>query len=165
MTITSVLVANRGEIARRVFATCRAEGIDTVAVFSDADEKSPHVRDADVAVRLPGNSSSETYLRGELVIAAAVQAGADAIHPGYGFLSENAEFAQQVQNAGLIWIGPPVKAIELMGSKVESKKMMHDAGVPVLTQLDPATVSEGEPWCLSKPPQVEVGAACASSVR
>ncbi|AYJ50928.1 acetyl/propionyl/methylcrotonyl-CoA carboxylase subunit alpha [Rhodococcus sp. P1Y] len=144
MTITSVLVANRGEIARRVFATCRAEGIDTVAVFSDADEKSPHVRDADVAVRLPGNSSSETYLRGELVIAAAVQAGADAIHPGYGFLSENAEFAQQVQNAGLIWIGPPVKAIELMGSKVESKKMMHDAGVPVLTQLDPATVSEGE---------------------
>ena len=144
MTITSVLVANRGEIARRVFATCRAEGIDTVAVFSDADEKSPHVRDADVAVRLPGNSSSETYLRGELVIAAAVQAGADAIHPGYGFLSENAEFAQQVQNAGLIWIGPPVKAIELMGSKVESKKMMHDAGVPVLTQLDPAAVSEDE---------------------
>ncbi|OZC97556.1 acetyl/propionyl-CoA carboxylase subunit alpha [Rhodococcus sp. 06-235-1A] len=144
MTITSVLVANRGEIARRVFTTCRAEGIDTVAVFSDADANAPHVREADAAVRLPGNSSSETYLRGELVIAAAVQAGADAVHPGYGFLSENADFAQQVQNAGLTWIGPPVKAIELMGSKVESKKMMADAGVPVLTQLDPESVTENE---------------------
>lgn len=142
--ITSVLVANRGEIARRVFATCRTEGIDTVAVFSDADANSPHVREADVAVNLPGNSPGETYLRGELVIAAAVQAGADAVHPGYGFLSENAEFAQQVQNAGLTWIGPPVKAIELMGSKVESKAMMADAGVPVLTQLDPSQVTENE---------------------
>ncbi|MFY2788935.1 biotin carboxylase N-terminal domain-containing protein [Rhodococcus sp. MALMAid1271] len=142
--LNSILVANRGEIARRVFTTCRAEGIDTVAVFSDADANSPHVREADAAVRLPGNSSSETYLRGELVIAAAVQAGADAVHPGYGFLSENADFAQQVQNAGLTWIGPPVKAIELMGSKVESKKMMADAGVPVLTQLDPASVTANE---------------------
>ncbi|OZD14153.1 acetyl/propionyl-CoA carboxylase subunit alpha [Rhodococcus sp. 06-156-3C] len=141
---TSVLVANRGEIARRVFATCRAEGIDTVAVFSDADANSPHVREADVAVNLPGNSPGETYLRGELVIAAAVQAGADAVHPGYGFLSENAEFAQQVQNAGLTWIGPPVKAIELMGSKVESKAMMADAGVPVLTRLDPSQITEDE---------------------
>ncbi|WP_037159393.1 acetyl/propionyl/methylcrotonyl-CoA carboxylase subunit alpha [Rhodococcoides fascians] len=142
--VTSVLVANRGEIARRVFATCRAEGIDTVAVFSDADANSPHVREADVAVNLPGNSPGETYLRGELVIAAAVQAGADAVHPGYGFLSENAEFAQQVQNAGLTWIGPPVKAIELMGSKVESKAMMADAGVPVLTRLDPSQITEDE---------------------
>ena len=140
----SILVANRGEIARRVFATCRSEGIDTVAVFSDADANSPHVREADAAVRLPGNSSSETYLRGELVIDAAVQAGADAVHPGYGFLSENADFAQQVQNAGLTWIGPPVKAIEMMGSKVESKKMMSDAGVPVLTRLDPASITEDE---------------------
>ena len=142
--LNRILVANRGEIARRVFTTCRAEGIDTVAVFSDADANSPHVREADTAVRLPGNSSAETYLRGELVIAAAVQAGADAVHPGYGFLSENADFAQQVQNAGLTWIGPPVKAIELMGSKVESKKMMADAGVPVLTQLDPESVTENE---------------------
>ncbi len=144
VTITSILVANRGEIARRVFATCRNEGIDTVAVFSDADANSPHVSDADAAVHLPGNASSETYLRGELVIAAAAAAGAEAIHPGYGFLSENAEFAKQVQNAGLIWIGPPVKAIELMGSKVESKKMMADAGVPVLTQLDPETITDNE---------------------
>lgn len=142
--LNRILVANRGEIARRVFTTCRAEGIDTVAVFSDADANSPHVREADTAVRLPGNSSAETYLRGELVIAAAAAAGADAVHPGYGFLSENADFAQQVQNAGLTWIGPPVKAIELMGSKVESKKMMADAGVPVLTQLDPGSVTENE---------------------
>ncbi|ORI18051.1 acetyl/propionyl-CoA carboxylase subuit alpha [Rhodococcus sp. 1163] len=144
MTVNSILVANRGEIARRVFASCRREGIDTVAVFSDADADSPHVREADTAVRLPGNSSAETYLRGELVIAAAIRAGADAVHPGYGFLSENAEFAQQVQDAGLIWIGPPAEAIELMGSKVESKKMMADAGVPVLTQLDPAAIGEDE---------------------
>lgn len=142
--VQSVLVANRGEIARRVFATCRSVGIDTVAVFSDADASSPHVRDADAAVHLPGNSSSETYLQGELVIAAATAAGADAIHPGYGFLSENAEFARRVQDAGLTWIGPPTKAIELMGSKVESKKMMADAGVPVLTQLDPASITEEE---------------------
>ncbi len=142
--IKSILVANRGEIARRVFATCRSEGIDAVAVFSDADANSPHVREADAAVRLTGNTSSETYLRGELVIDAALRAGADAIHPGYGFLSENADFAQQVQNAGLTWIGPPVKAIEMMGSKIESKKMMADAGVPVLTQLDPASITENE---------------------
>ncbi|OZD49691.1 acetyl/propionyl-CoA carboxylase subunit alpha [Rhodococcus sp. 06-1477-1B] len=142
--LNKVLVANRGEIARRVFTTCRAEGIDTVAVFSDADAASPHVREADSAVCLPGQSPSETYLRGELIIAAAVQAGADAVHPGYGFLSENAEFARQVLDAGLTWIGPPVKAIESMGSKVESKKMMADAGVPVLTRLDPESVTENE---------------------
>ncbi|MBY6685073.1 acetyl/propionyl-CoA carboxylase subunit alpha [Rhodococcus sp. BP-149] len=144
MTISSVLVANRGEIARRVFTTCRAEGIDTVAVFSDPDSASPHVADADVAVRLPGSASSETYLRGDLIIEAAQRAGADAIHPGYGFLSENAEFARAVQDAGLTWIGPPVKAIESMGSKVESKAMMQSAGVPVLDRLDPASVTQDD---------------------
>ncbi|MGC0365353.1 propionyl-CoA carboxylase alpha chain [Rhodococcus sp. 27YEA15] len=142
MTITSVLVANRGEIARRVFATCRRSGIGTVAVFSDADADSPHVGEADAAVRLPGNTPAETYLRGELIIAAAQASGADAIHPGYGFLSENAEFARAVVDAGLTWIGPPVKSIELMGSKVESKKIMDAAGVPVLSELDPAAVTE-----------------------
>ncbi len=144
MTITSILVANRGEIARRVFATCRAEGIDTVAVHSDPDAASPHVSEADVAVRLPGSASSETYLRGDLIIEAAQRAGADAIHPGYGFLSENAEFARAVQDAGLTWIGPPVKAIESMGSKVESKAMMQSAGVPVLDRLDPASVTQDD---------------------
>ena len=140
--ISSVLVANRGEIARRVFATCRRMGIGTVAVFSDADADSPHVAEADAAIRLPGNTPAETYLRGELIIAAAKAAGADAIHPGYGFLSENADFAKSVLDAGLTWIGPPVKAIEQMGSKVESKKMMDAAGVPVLAELDPAEVTE-----------------------
>lgn len=142
--ITSVLVANRGEIARRVFATARTMGLGAVAVYSDADAGSPHVNEADTAVRLPGNTPAETYLRGDLLIAAAKAAGADAIHPGYGFLSENAEFARAVQDAGLVWIGPPVRAIELMGSKVESKKLMDAAGVPVLKELDPADVTEAE---------------------
>ncbi|MCH5644670.1 biotin carboxylase N-terminal domain-containing protein [Gordonia sp. ABSL49_1] len=139
--ITRVLVANRGEIARRVFATCRTMGMSTVAVFSDPDADSPHVRAADTAVRLPGATSAETYLRGEKVIAAAQAAGADAIHPGYGFLSENAEFAQAVLDAGLTWIGPPPQAIEAMGSKVNAKKLMADAGVPVLGNIDPAAVT------------------------
>ncbi|MFD6271949.1 acetyl/propionyl/methylcrotonyl-CoA carboxylase subunit alpha [Nocardia asteroides] len=142
MPITNVLVANRGEIARRVFATCRRMGIGTTAVYSDADAAAPHVSEADAAVRLPGNTPAETYLRGELIIEAALSAGADAIHPGYGFLSENAEFARSVLDAGLVWIGPPVAAIEQMGSKVESKKMMDAAGVPVLAELDPAEVTE-----------------------
>ncbi|MEV0295687.1 biotin carboxylase N-terminal domain-containing protein [Nocardia sp. NPDC050710] len=140
--ISSVLVANRGEIARRVFATCRRMGIGTVAVYSDADAAAPHVAEADAAVRLPGNTPAQTYLRGELIIEAALAAGADAIHPGYGFLSENADFAKAVQDAGLVWIGPPVEAIEQMGSKVASKKMMDAAGVPVLAELDPAEVTE-----------------------
>ncbi|ANS30112.1 acyl-CoA carboxylase alpha chain [Rhodococcus opacus] len=142
--IQSVLVANRGEIARRIFATCRRAGIGTVAVFSDADALSPHVAEADTAVRLPGNSPADTYLRGDLVIEAALLAGADAIHPGYGFLSENADFARAVHDAGLTWIGPPAPAIEMMGSKVESKKMMAAAGVPVLAELDPGAVTEAD---------------------
>ncbi|MGW4369644.1 ATP-binding protein [Nocardia takedensis] len=142
MSITTVLVANRGEIARRVFATCRRTGLGTVAVYSDADADTPHVTEADAAVRLPGNTPAETYLRGDLIIEAALSAGADAVHPGYGFLSENAEFARDVLAAGLTWIGPPVAAIEQMGSKVAAKKMMDAAGVPVLAELDPAEVSE-----------------------
>ncbi|MET7770765.1 biotin carboxylase N-terminal domain-containing protein [Nocardia sp. NPDC005366] len=140
--ITSVLVANRGEIARRVFATCRRMGLGAVAVYSDADADAPHVAEADAAVRLPGNTPGETYLRGDLIIEAALAAGADAVHPGYGFLSENADFARAVLAAGLTWIGPPVEAIEQMGSKVASKKMMDAAGVPVLAELDPAEVRE-----------------------
>ncbi len=142
MSITTVLVANRGEIARRVFATCRRTGLGTVAVYSDADADTPHVTEADAAVRLPGNTPAETYLRGDLIIEAALSAGADAVHPGYGFLSENAEFARDVLAAGLTWIGPPVAAIEQMGSKVAAKKMMDAAGVPVLAELDPAEVTE-----------------------
>ena len=137
MTIHSVLVANRGEIARRVFRTCRELGIATVAVHSDADADAPFVREADRAVRLPGNAPSETYLRGDLVIQAAQKAGADAIHPGYGFLSENAAFARQVVDAGLTWIGPNPETIEQMGSKIRAKELMRAAGVPTL-EVDPA---------------------------
>ncbi|GGL27844.1 acetyl/propionyl/methylcrotonyl-CoA carboxylase subunit alpha [Nocardia jinanensis] len=142
--ITSVLVANRGEIARRIFASCRRMGLGTVAVYSDADSASPHVAEADAAVRLPGNTPAQTYLRADLIIAAAQAAGADAVHPGYGFLSENAEFAHAVEAAGLVWIGPPATAIEEMGSKVAAKKMMDAAGVPVLAELDPDEVTEAQ---------------------
>jgi len=142
--ITRVLVANRGEIARRVFRTCRELGIGTVAVYSDADADSPHRAEADRAVRLPGSAPADTYLRADLLIDAARTAGADAVHPGYGFLSENADFAQAVIDAGLIWIGPPPAAIAAMGSKVEAKKLMAAAGVPVLPELDPAQVTEAD---------------------
>ena len=138
MPITRVLVANRGEIARRVFATCRTLGLGTVAVYTDPDANAPHVAEADARVRLP---KTNDYLNAEAIIAAARAAGADAVHPGYGFLSENAEFAAAVQAAALVWIGPPVDAVRAMGSKIESKKMMAAAGVPVLEELDPDTVT------------------------
>ncbi|MET0237820.1 MAG: biotin carboxylase N-terminal domain-containing protein [Kibdelosporangium sp.] len=140
--ITSVLVANRGEIARRVFRTCRSLGIACVAVYSDADADSPHVHEADAAVRLPGNTPGETYLRAELLIEAARRAGADAIHPGYGFLSENAEFARAVVAAGLTWIGPPPEAIDQMGSKIAAKQLMAAADVPVLSEVDNVTADD-----------------------
>jgi propionyl-CoA carboxylase alpha chain len=142
--IESVLVANRGEIALRVFRTCRTLGMRTVAVFSDPDADAPHTAAADVAMHLPGSAASDTYLRADLIIDAARQAGADAVHPGYGFLSENAEFARAVQAAGLTWIGPSPKAIEAMGDKVESKRLMDAAGVPVLPELDPGSVTAAE---------------------
>ena len=141
MEITRVLVANRGEIARRVFATCRRLGLGTVAVYTDPDADAPHVAEADARVRLP---KTNDYLNAEALIAAARAAGADAVHPGYGFLSENAEFAAAVQDAGLTWVGPPVDAVRAMGSKIESKKLMSAAGVPVLDELDPDTVTEAQ---------------------
>src|SRR5580692_4873303 len=142
--LTSVLVANRGEIARRVFRSCRSLGLSTVAVYSDADADSPHVTEADAAVRLPGSAAADTYLRADLIIAAARRAGADAVHPGYGFLSENAGFARGVQAAGLTRIRPSPEAIAAMGSKIESKRLMAAAGVPVLTALDPAAITEAD---------------------
>ncbi|MBJ7413114.1 MAG: ATP-grasp domain-containing protein, partial [Phenylobacterium sp.] len=127
----SVLVANRGEIARRVFATARSLGIETVAVFSEADKDAAHVRDADKAVMIGPAAARDSYLKGDRVIAAAKAAGAEAIHPGYGFLSENAEFAEAVMAAGLTWIGPPPSAIRAMGLKDAAKSLMAKAGVPV----------------------------------
>jgi len=140
--IRRLLVANRGEIARRVFRSCRDLGVQTVAVYSDADAEAPHVREADTAVRLPGVSPTDTYLRADLLVDAAINAGADAVHPGYGFLSESADFARRVVGAGLTWVGPPADAIEAMGSKVTAKAMMADAGVPVLDELDPQQVGD-----------------------
>ena len=141
--IRRLLVANRGEIARRVFATCRSVGVETVAVYSDADADAPYVGEADFAVRLPGHTPADTYLRADLLVDAAQRAGADAVHPGYGFLAENADFATAVTDAGLTWIGPPAKAIAVMGSKIEAKALLADAGVPMLpTQTDPDQVTE-----------------------
>jgi propionyl-CoA carboxylase alpha chain len=137
-------VANRGEIARRVFRSCRDLGIGTVAVHSDADAALPFVREADHAVRLPGSTPAETYLRADLLVEAARRAGADAVHPGYGFLSENPDFARAVTAAGLTWVGPTAGSMEQMATKVEAKRLMAAAGVPVLSELDPAAVTEAD---------------------
>ncbi|MFF4291228.1 acetyl/propionyl/methylcrotonyl-CoA carboxylase subunit alpha [Streptomyces sp. NPDC001633] len=134
--IRSLLVANRGEIACRIFRTCRDLGIRTVAVHSDPDAGALHVRAADRAVRLPGATPAETYLRADLVVKAALDAGADAVHPGYGFLSENADFARAVTDAGLVWIGPPPEAIEAMASKTRAKELMGIAPPGEVTASD-----------------------------
>jgi 3-methylcrotonyl-CoA carboxylase alpha subunit len=129
--ITSLLIANRGEIACRIIRTARKLGVRTVAVYSDADAKALHVRMADEAVHIGPSPARESYLVGERIIAAAKETGAEAIHPGYGFLSENADFAQAVLDAGLVWVGPKPDAIRAMGLKDAAKRLMADAGVPV----------------------------------
>ncbi|MEU2613317.1 biotin carboxylase N-terminal domain-containing protein [Micromonospora sp. NPDC007271] len=143
--IERLLVANRGEIARRIFATCRTLGVETVAVYSDADAGAPFVAEADRAVRLPGNAPAETYLRIEAILAAARRSGADAVHPGYGFLAENAEFAAAVTDAGLAWVGPPAKAIAAMGDKLAAKALLADVGVPMLPTWTDADQVTGFP--------------------
>ncbi|GGM82707.1 acetyl/propionyl/methylcrotonyl-CoA carboxylase subunit alpha [Dactylosporangium sucinum] len=133
--ITTLLVANRGEIARRVMRTAAAMGIRTVAVYSDGDAHSPFVRDADLAVPLHGQTAAETYLDVAKVLDAARLAGADGVHPGYGFLSENADFARAVVEAGMIWVGPTPAAIAAMGDKLAAKTLMEEAGVRTLPSL------------------------------
>jgi acetyl/propionyl-CoA carboxylase alpha subunit len=134
--IAKILIANRGEIAVRIARTCRELGITTVAVFSDVDADAPHVTACDEAVHLPGATPGETYLRIDLILEAAARTGADAVHPGYGFLSENAAFATACAEAGMTFIGPPPSAIAAMGSKIEAKRLMKEAGVPILEGVE-----------------------------
>src|SRR6516165_7402414 len=149
--LDSVLVANRGEIARRVIRTARRTGIRAVAVYSDADADLPYVREADQAVRIGPPQPAGSYLDAAALIDAARKTGAAAVHPGYGFLAENADFARQVMAAGLTWVGPDPGAIEQMGDKIRARNLMERAGVPV---------SPG-----SREPVTDVAAAVAEAAR
>jgi propionyl-CoA carboxylase alpha chain len=142
--IRKLLVANRGEIARRIMRSAHAMGVSCVAVASDPDASMPHAAEADEVVRLHGATPGDTYLRGDLLVAAALESGADAVHPGYGFLSERADFARACEEAGLVFVGPPAAVIETMGSKLTAKDTMAAAGVPVLPSVEvPAGVAAG----------------------
>ncbi len=142
--MSRILIANRGEIAVRIIRACAQHGHTSVAVYADQDADALHARFADEAFALPGTTAGDTYLNIDAILAAAKSAGADAVHPGYGFLSENAEFARAVLDAGLLWVGPSPESIELMGSKVESKRVVAAAGVSVLPELDPEEITEDD---------------------
>lgn len=142
-SLRKLLVANRGEIARRVLGAARAMGIATVAVFSDPDREAPFVAEADEAVRLPGARAAVTYLNVEAVVAAARRSGADSVHPGYGFLAESAELAQACEHAGMVFVGPPAEAMAAMARKVEAKELAANAGLPVLASLTVPAADSG----------------------
>ncbi len=171
-TIDTVLIANRGEIAVRVARTLRRMGIRTVAVYSDADTDARHVHEADTAVRLGPANARESYLDIAKVIAAAKATGAQGIHPGYGFLSENSEFASACAEAGIAFLGPPAKAIEVMGDKIAAKAAVSAFGVPVVPGisrpgLTDATSSPARRTsasrCWSSPPPVAAARVCVWS--
>ncbi len=134
--ISRILIANRGEIARRIIRSAHAMGIGTVAIYADGDAGEPFVKEADQAIALNGTTSLETYLDMDKILAAAKRTGADAIHPGYGFLSENGDFANAVEAAGIKWIGPSSAAIAQMGDKLSSKRLMTEADVPTLPSAE-----------------------------
>ena len=142
--IQKILIANRGEIAVRIIQTCKKLGIQSAAVYSDADRKSRHVLEADQAFHLGASPSSESYLRGEKIIEIALNNGVQAIHPGYGFLSENADFAKRVNQSGLLFIGPSPKSIQLMGSKLASKEAVANFGVPLVPGVKKAVTDVAE---------------------
>src|SRR4026209_2085444 len=149
MQVRRVLVANRGEIALRIIRACHEEGLEAVAVYSDADRTSAHVRAAAAAYPIGGARPSESYLRIEALLDVAAASGAGAVHPGYGFLSERAAFAEAVEKAGLVFVGPPSGAIRAMGDKTEARRRMLAAGVPVVPGGDSALSDPAEARALA----------------
>ena len=140
-----ILIANRGEIAIRIIRACREMGMESVAVYSDADAGAAHVRLADRAIRLGPAAPAESYLRIDAVVQAAIDSGADAIHPGYGFLSERAAFARAAEQAGVTFVGPSAETIEAIGDKLHARRLAHDVGVPAVPgSIEPAMVDRPE---------------------
>jgi biotin carboxylase len=157
-----ILIANRGEIACRVIRTARAMGIGTVAVYSDADAEALHVRMADAAVGIGPAPAAESYLRIDRIVEACKATGADAVHPGYGFLSENRRFARALKDAGIVFIGPPEGAIAAMGDKIESKKLAIEAGVNTVPGLEDVIADADHAWMVAQ--QAAAARACASPI-
>ena len=146
-----ILVANRGEIALRIMKTCKKMGIQTVAVYSEADAHSPHVQFADESILLGPAPSNQSYLKGELIVEKALELGVDGIHPGYGFLSENANFARLVTNSGITFIGPSPEAMEIMGSKLGAKAAVKNYDVPLVPGTEEAISNVNEAKKLPNP--------------